>query len=75
MIEWEGGTVGDGDGTAALESRQGRYNYLPLTKTHRKEETRDLQTATTLTVEFIDCIFKVRCAENFLKTFRATSVA
>ena len=61
-----GSTVaGSEGGGRALESTAGRYGYSPLEKVRNKDasqndESRSLQTATTLKVEFIDCQFTVR---------------
>lgn len=53
-------SASDGGGPArALESSPGRYDYSPLEKGSSKGATRNLQTATTLKVEFIDCKFTV----------------
>lgn len=77
-----GGNNGDGDSNGgnnvtgavrALESSLGRYDYSPLKKVHGKEKsrgdaTRDLQTETTLKVEFIDCKFTVSACTLFEST-------
>jgi len=46
-------------GARKLDSSAGRYNYSPLQKVNEKQN-RNLQTATTLKVDFIDCVFSVR---------------
>ena len=46
-----------------MKSPHERYNYLPRMKKGQDvalKENRELQTSTTLSVEFIDCVFKVR---------------
>jgi hypothetical protein len=57
---------GDGTGAGrAPKSPPGRYDYSPLAMTYTKEEdNRNLQNSTTLKVEFIDCVFKVRSNES-----------
>jgi hypothetical protein len=72
----QGGGDEGGDGgnaTRALQSSPGRYDYEPMKRTHdpnvfaRRGKNRDLQTATTLKVDFIDCIFKVSDEKDFLQ--------
>jgi hypothetical protein len=64
-IFWDGGSVGNGT-SRNLEAPVGRYSYTPVQESgqsrevKQKEWKRALQTATTLKVEFIDCIFSVR---------------
>lgn len=68
LVEWVGGTVRGaniGSGVRRLKPHPGRYSYSPLVKTSakhlvpRKKEHRLLQNATTLSVHFTDCVFKV----------------
>jgi hypothetical protein len=72
LIEWDGGNVGGGNSSRILHApdASGRYSYTPVRghgrskqdkqKKEEEEEKRDLQSATTLKVEFIDCVFAVR---------------
>jgi hypothetical protein len=71
VLEWDGGTLGGGNSSRMLlaPNATGRNSYTPVTGHRRSKqdkqreeeaEARDLQTATTLKVEFIDCLFAVR---------------
>lgn len=73
---------GDGDGAArASKSPPGRYDYMALERKDKKEippkeENRNLQVATitTLKVEFIDCVFKVRSIKKLFEKQRSALV-
>jgi hypothetical protein len=70
-INWDGGSVGGGNSSRMLlaPNATGRYSYGPVRghgsaneEKHKEEKVgeRELQTATRLKVQFIDCLFAVR---------------
>jgi hypothetical protein len=70
-IEWDGGSIGNVT-SRNLEAPTGRYSYTHVRESRQskqvkqKEQKRALQTATTLKIEFIDCVFSVRKLTRFV---------